>query len=180
MKHWKTVTKQKAWTDERASAVLNDFVDVIRESNIWGFGVGVDAHQWRALSQKKRTLFGSAQEFAMQRIFRMIIDVMCEHDLIDYLNLVFDQDEEFSKPRLTRYYGVRKFDLVVKSHAAIISFADAKVCYCLQAADLLAYLTRARLLDRTAGRPETPQWEASDDPVRRSSASIQMGWLDWA
>ena len=25
---------------------------------------------------KKRTLFGSAQEFAMQRIFRMIIDVM--------------------------------------------------------------------------------------------------------
>ena len=82
--------------------------------------------------------------------------------------------------RGTRYYGVRKFDLVVKSHAAIISFADAKVCYCLQAADLLAYLTRARLLDRTAGRPETPQWEASDDPVRRSSASIQMGWLDWA
>ena len=65
MEHLKTVTKQKAWTDERASAVLNDFVDVIRESNIWGSGVGVDAHQRRALSQKKRTLFGSAQEFAM-------------------------------------------------------------------------------------------------------------------
>lgn len=177
MKHWKTVTKQKAWTDERASAVLNDFVDVIRESNIWGFGVGVDAHQWRALSQKKRTLFGSAQEFAMQRIFRMIIDVMCEHDLIDYLNLVFDQDEEFSKPRLTRYYGVRKFDLLVKSHAAIISFADAKVCYCLQAADLLAYLTRARLLDRTAGRPETPQWKRLMTPF--DGRQLQYRWDGW-
>ena len=92
---------------------------------------------------------------------RMIIDVMCEHDLIDYLNLVFDQDEEFSKPRLTRYYGVRKFDLLVKSHAAIISFALGRVC----------------LSGRPAGNTAM---EASDDPVRRSSASIQMGWLDWA
>ena len=157
MKHWKSIARQNGWTNHHASAVLNDFVDVIRESDVWGFGAGVDVQQWRALSRERRAQFGSAQEFAMQRTFRMIVDVMYEHALTVPLNLVFDQDEEFSKPRLTRYYGIRKFDPVVRSRAAIISFADAKLCYSLQAADLLAYLTRARLLDGIDGRPETPQ-----------------------
>ena len=177
MKHWKTVTKQKAWTDQRASAVLNDFVDVIERVTSGALALASMRTSGGLYHKKKRTLFGSAQEFAMQRIFRMIIDVMCEHDLIDYLNLAFDQDEEFSKPRLTRYYGVRKFDLLVKSHAAIISFADAKVCYCLQAADLLAYLTRARLLDRTAGRPETPQWKRLMTPFE--GRQLQYRWDGW-
>ena len=35
MKHWKSIARQNGWTNHHASAVLNDFVDVIRESDVW-------------------------------------------------------------------------------------------------------------------------------------------------
>ena len=65
----------------------------------------------------------------------------------------------------------------MRSRAAIISFADAKLCYSLQAADLLAYLTRARLLDGIDGRPETPQWQRLMTPLE--GRELRYSWDGW-
>jgi hypothetical protein len=158
MKLWSATKREKEWSDDKADAVLNDFIDIIRSAKLWGFGAGVDAAQWRNLPRKKQKLFGSAQEFVMQRVFRLIIDAIGTHQILAHLNIVFDQDEDYSKPRLTRYYDIKRIDLLAKKHAAIISFADAKICYSLQAADLLAYLTRKRLVEREEGIPESVHW----------------------
>ena len=83
----------------------------------------------------------------------MIIDVMCEHDLIDYLNLVFDQDEEVLEASANSLLRSAKVRPPAESHAAIISFADAKVCYCLQAADCgLSHTGASASQERPAGR----------------------------
>jgi Protein of unknown function (DUF3800) len=158
MKLWGAIKKEKGWANAKADAVLNDFIDIIRGAKLWGFGAGVDADQWRALPRNKQKLFGSAQEFVMQRVFRLIIDEIRTHQIAAHLNIVFDQDEGYSKPRLTRFFGVKRIDPLAKRHAAIISFADAKVCYSLQAADLLAYLTRKRLMEREEGTSESTHW----------------------
>lgn len=177
MKEWSAIKRAKGWTDSYADSVLDEFIDVIRASMLWGFGAGVDARQWAALPAPKRKQYGSAQEFVMQRVFRMIMDQVSKAGLEAYINLVFDQDEAFSKPRLTRYFDVKKIDSLAKKRAAIISFADAKVCYSLQAADLLAYMTRARLLERANSKPESPHWKRLMTPL--PGTANKYNWDGW-
>jgi hypothetical protein len=177
MKLWSKIKRDKGWSDEHADDVLNEFIDVIRSGRLWGFGAGVDAQQWRALPRAKRDKFGSAQEFVMQRVFRLIADETEAAGLLQPFNLVFDQDEQFSKPRLSRYYDVKKIDPVAKQRASVISFADAKTCLSLQAADLLAYLTRARLLEREEGKPESALWKRLMTPL--PGMVSKYSWDGW-
>ena len=149
MKTFRRLAEKKGWDATKQTAVLREFIDVIRTSQLMGFGMGLDAVAWKALSRERRKRFGTAQEFAMQRILRMTIEKMISVGLTHrHINVVFDQDEEFCKPRLTRYFGARKADRVFKQSVPIISFADARVCYPLQAADLLVWFSRRRLLER--------------------------------
>jgi hypothetical protein len=177
MKRWKSIRSEKGWTDAQADAALNDFVDLIRQGHLWGFGAGVDAHQWKTLPREKTNKLGSAQEFVMQRVFRMIMDEVGKSGLVAHINLVFDQDEEFSKPRLTRYYDIRRIDPLAKERAVIISFAAASQCPALQAADLLAYLTRARLEERANGQPESAHWRRL--MTEFPGYGIRYSWDGW-
>ncbi len=180
MKNWRSVCQNRKWDTGRSGAVLGDFIDIIRGAGLWGFGCGVDAHQWQKLPREKRKTFGSAQEFLMQRLFRMIIEGITDQGLDADINLVFDQDEAFSKPRLTRYFGIKRLDPLAKRHATIISFADARRCPSLQAADILASLTRSRLRDRHQGKPSTDIWNrlmADADPAKREL--VRNDWEGW-
>jgi hypothetical protein len=152
MKTFHGVATDKGWDGDKRNAVLSDFVEAIRTSQLIGFGVGIDTKVWKTLSKERRRRFGTAQEFAMQRILRMTIEKLLAVGLTrQHVNVVFDQDEEFCKPRLTRYFAARKADRIFKEMVPIISFADAKVCYPLQAADLLVWLTRRCLISREMG-----------------------------
>jgi hypothetical protein len=156
--HLKTflrVAEKKGWDKPKRDAVLSDFIDVVRNAQLIGFGVGVDVKVWKVLPKERRKRFGTAQEFAMQRILRMTIEKLMAVGIKDHVNVVFDQDEEFCSPRLMRYFAAREADRLFKEMVPIISFADARVCYPLQAADLLAWFSRRRLSERE--NPETTE-----------------------
>ena len=179
MKTFRRVAQKKEWDANKQVAVLRDFIDVIRTSQLMGFGVGLDAVAWKALSPERRKSFGNAQEFAFQRILRMTIEKMISVGLThQHINVVFDQDEAFCAARLKRYFGARKADRIFKQSVPIISFADARICHPLQAADLLVWFSRRRLLQR---------WVTKQDPdplfdhliIPPDGQALHYEWEGW-
>lgn len=176
MTNWQTVVREKGWNRETAITVLHHFADVAITSKLWGFGVGLDASAWRRMPRNKQRLFRSAQEFSMQRVLRMILDGMSKVELAAHINIVFDQDEDFSKPRLTAFYNIKRLDPRAKAMASVISFADSRACYSLQAADLLAYELRRSLIARERGDAATQIFTKLSTP----SPSSRFEWDGWS
>jgi hypothetical protein len=137
-------------------ASLIDFINVIRGTRLTGFGIAIDVEVWRKLSKERRKTFGSAHEFAFQRILRKVIDRMIKARVFEDLNVVFDQDRTACGPRMNRYFAAIDFDPHSREMLAAISFASAKKCLPLQAADLLAWETRRQLIQDVESKSKKP------------------------
>jgi len=172
MREWVKVCQAKKWGSDQGHIVIRDFVQVIRESQLIGLGIAVDAEAWRGLPSNRRRAFGNAQEFCFQRIMRRVIDRVAAAEERDRIALIFDQDFQFAKPRLGLLERLSKGDPRISQQVAAISFADSRAYYQLQAADLLAWETRRHLVDRTAGRPGATRWQALFE-------SLPYGELDY-
>jgi hypothetical protein len=60
----------------------------------------------------------------------------------DVLNVICDYDMETAWDTYRHYLAIRKADLEVRKKTAAITFADDKFFVALQAADMMAFLTR--------------------------------------
>jgi hypothetical protein len=145
---WGTVTRHK---------VILQFVQAVKEARLIGFGVGVDANVWRSLPRAQRSSFGNAQEFCFQRIVRRVTDRLERSNEREPIQLYFDRDMEYARPRISQFDSILKFDRAAAARIAAISFADTKWFLPLQAADLLAWETRKALIARADRDPRSPR-----------------------
>src|SRR6185312_7221924 len=78
MKDILQIAQARGWDIPKLNTVLREFIAAIQSANLIGFGVAVDANEWRALSKERRKRFGDAQEFCCTRILRRIVDRLTE------------------------------------------------------------------------------------------------------
>jgi Protein of unknown function (DUF3800) len=160
MKEILGIARQKGWDVPKLNEVLQEFIVAIRAAPaLIGFGIAVDADEWRNLSPERRRLFGDAQEFACTRIVRRIRDRLNEAGLHrEQMAMFFDQDFEFARRRLTLFEHITKRSRDLRESLTVLSFADARHYYPLQAADLLAWETRRHLINLVGGQRDTTRW----------------------
>ncbi len=144
------------WPTKRS--VLEDFIKVIKASQLTGFGVAVDADAWRAVPKEITQSEGTAQEFCFMRIIRMITDRMKISRPDDWISLYFDCDEGFTPARFKKYIGLRNREPDVSRYFRAFSIADPKSFLPLQAADLLAWETRKDLMRKLGGFESRPEF----------------------
>jgi hypothetical protein len=139
MKEMPKIARQREWSSAKVNAILREFIAVIGAApGLIGFGVGIDANEYRNISQNRRKSFGDAQEFACSRIIRRVTDRLNDAGRqSEQLAITFDRDFEFARRRLTLFEHVCKRYPDLRESLTQLSFADAKYYYPLQAADLL-------------------------------------------
>ena len=84
------------WDWPKKRSVLEDFIKVIKVSQIIGFGVALDAEAWRKVPKQFTAVEGTAQEFCFLRIMRMIVERMKIVRPNDYVSVFFDCDKGFT------------------------------------------------------------------------------------
>jgi hypothetical protein len=72
--------------------------------------------------------------------------------------MFFDQDFDYARRRLTLFKHITNRYSDLRESLTVLSFADARYHYPLQAADLLAWETRRHLINLVEGERETARW----------------------
>lgn len=149
--------KRLGWDDPKRDKVLADFIRIIKENQLIGFGIGVDANHWRSIREKMH--LGDVQDFCFQRIMRRVIERVKAAKLEDVVSVTFDTDPEFARVRLRRFFEIREHDSNAREYLSSITFANPKIYVQLQAADLLAWETRRDLVQKSGGHNSTPRYK---------------------
>jgi Protein of unknown function (DUF3800) len=153
------IAKEKGWDLPRLNGVLSEFVSVIKESWLIGFGVGVDVEAYRAIPADIKKQFGDVQIFCCSRILRRLMDhVRAGGFENESLSITFDRDYGFARPRMKLMEELSKRDPIMSRRIAQVSFANSDYFYPLQAADLLAWETRRQLMNNLTDKPSTSRW----------------------
>jgi hypothetical protein len=159
MKEIVGMAQQKGWTLPTLNEVLREFVVAIKQSNLVGFGVGVDMDAWRLLPKETTKRLGVAQVFCCSRVLRRVLDhLQMAAFANESIGITFDQDFEFARQRLSLFENIWKQQPIVRERVAQLSFAASRHFYPLQAADLLAWETRRQLANRAHEKPPTARW----------------------
>ena len=142
------------WDADRQDTVLRDFVKPIRRHLLAGLGVAVDTKCYRRMSKKARRLIGDndPQDFAFYRLMRLVIEQLKAWKQAGPISVNFDYTEDFSVKCMQSLAKLRSKRPEVKALISSIGFADDRVYYPLQAADMLAYGTNRKL------REEAPDY----------------------
>lgn len=151
--------KRLGWDPQKRDKVLTDFIRIIKENQLIGFGIGVDANHWHSISEDVRRKYGNAQDFCFQRIMRMVIEKLKATKPEDVVSVTFDTDPEFARVRLNRFFEIWAHDNNAREYLAAITFANPKIYVQLQAADLLAWETRKDLVQKSGGYTSTPRYK---------------------
>jgi hypothetical protein len=155
------MAKDKGWDRRKQDAVLGEFIEVIKQHRLIGFGVAVDVTAWNAIPKDRRNRFSaSVQEFCCMRLLRRIIDRLHEAQELEPIAVVFDRDFQYARPRLKLLEDIHKHDPRVGPRIASVNFSDSKRYIPLQAADLLAWETRRELVNRVQGFASSSRWGA--------------------
>jgi len=133
------------WDTKHRDEVLNDFIDVIRESVVAGFGVVVDAKYYRSLGKGIREQLGDPFMFCFQRILRRVVKKLRDVGYPYPISAVFDDCEQYSVRCYRMWSRLRKWAPDIRQQIPSISFADDSVLYPLQTADILAWQTNKYL-----------------------------------
>lgn len=142
-----------------ADKLLTKFVDIIRESELFGFAVGVDGKHFK----QKLKLAGRPEAdpalFAIHRMLRNLREACAQvNNYQPRIMLTFDEAEDYSITCYKLISRLRKSNLEVKEMILAISFADDNYFSPLQAADLLANLTNKYWRDSlTEASPKVPE-----------------------
>jgi hypothetical protein len=144
-------------------AVLEDFVGIIkRNSNVLcGVGAAINTQVYRAMPQVFRNKAGHPHFLAFSTIVKLAIDRIeafaREVGFGDevFLALIFDQDEQLSQECFKLLNKLKKIDERVRKRVTGLCFCNRRQVYPLQAADMIAYETRAEI-DRRINRPQEP------------------------
>jgi hypothetical protein len=165
MKEWEATRRKNHWAKPYSNRILGEFIEAIKGAQLIGFGVAVDADAWRKLPQEHRRRFGDAQEFCFSRIMRCVIDRIDIAGEREPLEIVFDQDFEYSSRRLNILKHLYKQDPRLAARISSIAFSDSRAHSQLQAADILAWETRRHLVNRVGNTPQTDEWHDLFEPL---------------
>lgn len=148
------------WNTAKRDEVLADFIGAIKNADLIGFGVAIDAVAYRSiLPEAFRKKEGDAQQFCFLRIARMLANRMKRAGLDDFLALTFDTDREFAAARFRLFLEIWNRDPEARVYLASIAFADVLKYPQLQAADMLAWESRKDLIQQTGGHESTGRWK---------------------
>lgn len=147
------------WDWPKRKAVIEEFIKIIKGTQIIGFGVAVDAEAWRQFPKELTKVEGTAQEFCFTRIIRMIVERLKVSRPDDWVSLYYDCDEQFTPARFQRFIGLRKRRPEVAKYLRAFSIADPKSFLPLQAADVLAWQTRKELMRKLGGYESRPEYK---------------------
>lgn len=151
------------WDEKKRDEVLLDFIEVIRENHLIGFGVGVDTNAWRDYRKKTnmvKTKVGNVQYYCFARMMRMIFDRFEKALPSELISIVFDTNPEFAANRLKFFQTYRAHEKLLRRYMTSITFADPLSMSGLQAADILAWETRKELIQKAGGHNSTKRYEA--------------------
>src|SRR5271157_1125684 len=155
----KGVYRNLNWDNTRRDEVLAEFIDLIREHVIAGFGIGVDAKYFRSMSKDVKRELGDPHMFCFQRILRVVVKKLRSVGYEGTMSPIFDDCEQYSTRcyRMWSRWRVKEpdFGRLVPS----ITFADDKVYAPLQAADILAWESHKQLKQEAANYKPRKQFE---------------------
>ncbi len=140
--------KMRGWDENDANRVLSEFIDKIRERVQFGFGVGVDGKYFRRKFQVAGKPPKDPKSFYTQRLLRRIRNIFADAGYPLSLAITFDDDEEFSVQcyRLISRLCAQEKNKDLREMIVSVGFAVDDVFTPLQAADILAYFTRQRMI----------------------------------
>jgi hypothetical protein len=157
----------QGWGRERAKNALTEFIDVIKQNMMFGFGVGMDTKYLKTMPTDIQKKIGDPQYFCFQRILTRIVNKMKEWNYNGPIAIAFDDSEEHSVRCYRMWSKLRKLHPELKRTIPAISFGDADVLYPLQAADVLAHQTRDHQLRMSHGRSHSQHFENLVTPVNQ-------------
>ena len=141
------------WRDspERRDTLLLDLASIIHASPLMRTGAYVTSAEFKALSQSERKLYmGDPQYCCLETC---VLGILAGRDDFS-LNIACDLSEQYSEKCVALFHKLRSRNPVVKSRCFGISFLDDRYNPPLQAADMIAYCSRAeRLEDRSGEQP---------------------------
>jgi hypothetical protein len=149
--------KSQDWPTKRA--ILDGFINVIKASQLIGFGVAVDADAWREVPEGITRTEGNAQQFCFLRIMRMVIERLKAARENDFVTVYFDCDKNFTPSRFQKFLGLRDHAEDAKRYLKAFCIGEPKTFLPLQAADLLAWETRKDLMRRLGGYDSRPEFK---------------------
>lgn len=177
MRVWVKLCRERNWDERTANENLLRFIAIIRAAKFVAFGAGLDLNLWRSTRKSLAGKIKSAEVFLMVQIIKGILDGF-ENKIGELeLNFVFDQDEGFAKDWLRAYFELKSLDGRVGRLVPIISFADHRRCLALQAADLLAWLSRRRMIERSEGQPPGEVFMRLTEPL--ADWPEPFDWREW-
>lgn len=137
--------RARGWDDNKANAVLTEFVDKIRERVQFGFGIAVEGRYFRHRFEIAGKPPKDPKRFYTHRLLRRMREALIEPGYPTSVAITFDEDEEFSIACYQIISRLRRDHPEVRKMVSSIAFADDRIFTPLQAADILAYLSRERL-----------------------------------
>jgi len=129
-------------------AILSEFIGTIRKHIPAGFGVGVDAAHFRAITniEKKRI---KPEVFCFQRLLRLLTEKLREWSISDEYDLFFDDVEHYAMRLYSFLCDLKRIDPDARNRIRAIAFGRDEKILPLQAADVLCYATAK--VQRTGG-----------------------------
>jgi hypothetical protein len=137
--------RARGWSETKANEVLTEFVDKTRERVQFGFGIAVDGKYFRRkfeIAEKSK----DPKRFYVQRLLRRMREELIVPGYPLHLAITFDDDEEFSIECYRIITRLRRDHPDLRELVTAIQFADDKIHTPLQAADIVAHLTREHLI----------------------------------
>lgn len=151
MKTFYADCKKVGMDEVRANEVLEQFIDIIRETILVGFAVGLDANYYRAMPNEAKLGLGDPAVACLQRLLRLIRNRLSNvGDL--RLSLTLDEDETYAMKFYNAVSRLRRADSELKRLIGAVCFGDDTYSVPLQATDILANLTYKWFVDRMAGK----------------------------
>lgn len=151
------------WDEQKRDKVLLDFIDIIKDNQLIGFGVGVDVKAWRIYRKNSnigKSKLGDVQYFCFARIMRMLTDRLSKALPHELVSITFDTDPEFAANRLRFFQTYRAHNDFMRKYMTSITFADPLSILGLQAADILAWETRKDLIQKLGGYNSNKRYQA--------------------
>jgi hypothetical protein len=137
--------QKRGWSDEKANEVLTEFVDKIRERVQFAFGIAVEGKHFRHKFKIAGKPPKDPKRFYTHRLLKRMRNAFVDSGFPLSVAITFDEDEEFSIDCYKIISRLRRDHSDIRELVVSISFAVDDVFTPLQAADILAHLTRQRL-----------------------------------
>jgi len=169
--HLRGPYEELGWTHERKQKVLDEFITIIRTYILAGFGVAVDAKYYRSMALEARKLLGDPHLFCFQRLMSRFTRKLKESGWNEPIPVIFDDCEEYSVRCYRLWSAMRANYPDMKSQISAITFADDKIFYPLQGADILAWETTKHLRQMAEQRKLRPTM----DSLMRTSNNPALG-----